>query len=200
MSEQGERPRRRRRTEPAPAQPTQGSVARGVILVVVAVVIGLLLLRDDDSRATQVAVGTDGGSEVDDAPDGGDDAGDTATSTTTTTASEMRMRMTERAATAASAEFSTYLSTCTGRVGRPDSATNSEITASSKETMKAMTPPAITPGWMIGSVTRRNTVQESAPRMRAAASQEVSVVARLINVVLMTNGMVMATWPMMMPA
>ena len=37
---------------------------------------------------------------------------------------------------------------------------------------------------------RRKTVQESAPRMRAAASQEVSVVARLIRVVLMTNGIV----------
>ena len=40
----------------------------------------------DPGPPVDVAVGTDGGSEVDDAPDGGDDAGDTATSTTTTTA------------------------------------------------------------------------------------------------------------------
>jgi hypothetical protein len=72
--------------------------------------------------------------------------------TIATTKSETRIRMTDKAATAASAEFSTYLSTCTGGVGSPDSATNSEMSASSKETMKAMTPPAITPGWMMGRV------------------------------------------------
>jgi len=86
MSEQGDRPRRRRRPEQPPAQPAQGSVARGVVLVVVAVVIGLVLLRDDDSGTTQVAVGTDGAGEVDDTADPGDDTGDDATSTTTTTA------------------------------------------------------------------------------------------------------------------
>lgn len=86
MSDQGDRPRRRRRPEQPPAQPTQGSVARGVVLVVLAVVIGLLLLRDDDSEMTQVAVGSDGAGEVDDTTGPGNEADDETTPTTTTTA------------------------------------------------------------------------------------------------------------------
>lgn len=84
MSEQSEQPRRRRR-QPQPANPpaTQGSVARGAILVAVAVVIGVLLLRDDDSATTQVAVGSDTAAEVEDT---GDDApAEDADATTTTT-------------------------------------------------------------------------------------------------------------------
>jgi len=86
MSDGGDQPRRRRRPAQPPAQPTQGSVARGVALVVIAVVIGLLLLRDD-SRATQAAVGTDGAGEVD---DGGDDGADATVTTTTTTTLALR--------------------------------------------------------------------------------------------------------------
>lgn len=85
MSEGGE-PRRRRRPEQPPAQPTQGSVARGVVLVAVAVVIGLLLLRDDDAGRTQVAVGTEGAGQSDDGDGAGGDDDSTASSTTTTTA------------------------------------------------------------------------------------------------------------------
>jgi hypothetical protein len=86
MSDAGE-PQRRRRRPAQPSQPAgQGSVARGVALVVVAVVIGLLLLRDDDSASTQVAVGTDGSGEVADGGEVDPDAGDdTVTSTTSTT-------------------------------------------------------------------------------------------------------------------
>lgn len=86
MSEQSEQPRRRRR-QPQPANPpaTQGSVARGAILVAVAVVIGVLLLRDDDSATTQVAVGSDTAAEVEDT---GDDAPAEDADVTTTTTTE----------------------------------------------------------------------------------------------------------------
>lgn len=50
--------------------------------MVIAVVIGILLLRDDDSATTQVAVGSDTAADV----DGGDGDDADATSTTTTTA------------------------------------------------------------------------------------------------------------------
>lgn len=54
----------------------------------VAVVIGVLLLRDDDSAVTQVAVGADDAASVDDGSGDGDGDGDgeDATSTTSTTA------------------------------------------------------------------------------------------------------------------
>jgi LytR cell envelope-related transcriptional attenuator len=85
MSEPSEQPRRRRRQPPPPTAPGQGSVARGAVLVAVAVVIGVLLLRDEDSATTQVAVGSDTAADVDsgtgiDAEDGAD-----ADATTTTT-------------------------------------------------------------------------------------------------------------------
>jgi len=83
MSDGGEQTRRRRRPAQPPAQPAQGSVARGVALVVVAVVIGLLLLRDDDSGSTQVAVGAEGSTEVDEGTEEGSD--EEVTSTTSTT-------------------------------------------------------------------------------------------------------------------
>jgi hypothetical protein len=84
MSEQSEQPRRRRR-QPQPAAPAaQGSVARGVVLVAVALVIGVLLLRDDDSATTQVAVGSDTAGEVDNDPSV-DDAEEPDVTTTTTT-------------------------------------------------------------------------------------------------------------------
>jgi hypothetical protein len=59
MSEPTDQPRRRRRPAQPPSPPGQGSVAKGAVLVVVALVIGIFLLRDDDSGSTQVAVGTD---------------------------------------------------------------------------------------------------------------------------------------------
>jgi hypothetical protein len=86
LTEPSEQPRRRRRPPQPPAPPAQGSVARGAVLVAIALVIGVLLLRDEDSATTQVAVGSDTPSDVDrgagDQPDDDDDA----TSTTTTTA------------------------------------------------------------------------------------------------------------------
>lgn len=87
MSEQSEQPRRRRRQPPPKTPPGQGSVARGAILVAVALVIGVLLLRDDDSATTQVAVGSDTAGEIDDtAPEGSGDEDPDATTTTTTEA------------------------------------------------------------------------------------------------------------------
>ena len=85
MSDQSEQPRRRRR-QPQPATPpAQGSVARGAVLVAVAVVIGVLLLRDDDAATTQVAVGSDTAGEIDDGADGGEDVDPDSTTTTPTT-------------------------------------------------------------------------------------------------------------------
>jgi hypothetical protein len=86
MSEQSEQPRRRRRQPPSepPAAPGQGSVARGAILVAVAVVIGVLLLRDDDTATTQVAVGSDTAGEIDDG-NGDQNEGEDPDATTTTT-------------------------------------------------------------------------------------------------------------------
>lgn len=88
MSDQSEQPRRRRR-QPQPTQPAaQGSVARGAILVAVAVVIGVLLLRDDDAATTQVAVGSDTAGEIDDGAvvdDGGEVVDPDSTTTTPTT-------------------------------------------------------------------------------------------------------------------
>jgi hypothetical protein len=59
MSEPTEKPRRRRRPAQTATPAGQGSVAKGAVLVVVALVIGVFLLRDDDTSTTQVAVGTD---------------------------------------------------------------------------------------------------------------------------------------------
>lgn len=56
MSDQPERPRRRRRETQA-TPPPQGSPAKGVILVVVAVLVGFALLRDQDASTAEVAVG-----------------------------------------------------------------------------------------------------------------------------------------------
>lgn len=89
MTDPSEQPRRRRRQQPQPDVPTQGSAARGAILVVVALVIGILLLRDEDSATTQVAVGADTSADVDQGAadggttDGGSDATVDSTSTTT---------------------------------------------------------------------------------------------------------------------
>lgn len=78
MSEEAERPRRRRRQAQKPPEP-QGSPVKGAILVVVAVVIGLVLLRDDGASTAQVAVGAE------DNPTEAEDP-DTTSSTTSTTA------------------------------------------------------------------------------------------------------------------
>ena len=86
MSEQSEQPRRRRRQPQPPSPPGQGSVARGAILVAVAVVIGVLLLRDDSSTTTQVAVGSDRAGDIDSGTVQPDDDEDPEATTTTTTA------------------------------------------------------------------------------------------------------------------
>ena len=78
MSEETERPRRRRREPQKPPEP-QGSPVKGVILVVVAVVIGLVLLRDDGASTAQVTVGAE------DNPAEAEDP-ETTSSTTPTTA------------------------------------------------------------------------------------------------------------------
>ncbi len=78
MSDPSDQPRRRRRQQ-APAPP-QGSVARGAILVAVAVVIGFLLLRDEDAVVATGPIGAET-----DADDSGDDGGDDPDETTTTT-------------------------------------------------------------------------------------------------------------------
>lgn len=90
MSDPSEQPRRRRRPSQPAAPPAAGSPARGVILVVVALAIGVFLLRDDDVASTQVAVGTDQTSQ-DTGADGepevdGDGAGGEEDPTTTTAA------------------------------------------------------------------------------------------------------------------
>lgn len=69
MSDQSESPRRRRPSQPAP--PPQGSVGRGAILVVIAVVIGIFLLRDgSDSVVAGLPVGSDGSSDTTEPEDG----------------------------------------------------------------------------------------------------------------------------------
>ncbi len=77
MSEETERPRRRRRQPPTPPEP-QGSPVKGAVLVAIAVVIGLVLLRDDSSSTAQVSVGAADDPAVSADPD-------TTSSTTTTT-------------------------------------------------------------------------------------------------------------------
>lgn len=84
MSDQSEQPRRRRRQPPPTnAAPGQGSVVRGAILVAVAVVIGVLLLRDDDPATTQVAVGSDTAGEIEDGTVEPDTDPEVTTTTTT---------------------------------------------------------------------------------------------------------------------
>lgn len=73
MTEQDPQPRRRRRTAPEAPPPAQGSVAKGAILVAVAVIIGFVLIRDDGIRSQSSAVGADVGVEV------GEDPGDPPT-------------------------------------------------------------------------------------------------------------------------
>lgn len=81
MSDPSEAPRRRRRQPAPPAPPAQGSVVKGAILVVVAVVIGLALLRDDSSTATKISVGAE--SPVTQPGDDGDPSSASSTSSTT---------------------------------------------------------------------------------------------------------------------
>lgn len=85
MSDQEEAPRRRRRQPEQPVTP-QGSPAKGVILVVVAVLIGFALLQDRDSSTAQVAVGADDDPAVDTSDDDGTDEAPADSSTTTTEA------------------------------------------------------------------------------------------------------------------
>ena len=85
MSDQPDPPRRRRREAQEPAPAAQGSPARGVILVVAAVLIGFALLQDQDSSTAQVAVGADQETATTADDDVADD-GDVAESTTTTEA------------------------------------------------------------------------------------------------------------------
>lgn len=86
-SESSESPRRRRR-QSAPPPPPQGSVAKGAILVGVALVVGLFLLRDDSATTAQVTVGNDTGSDVNDPADGSgsdDGSGDDGSTSSSTT-------------------------------------------------------------------------------------------------------------------
>jgi hypothetical protein len=85
MSEPTDQPRRRRRTAQPAAPAGQGSVAKGAVLVVVALVIGVLLLRDDDTSTTQVAVGSDRSGQATPGTDVDDDVDDPDATTTTTT-------------------------------------------------------------------------------------------------------------------
>ncbi len=80
MSDGDAQPRRRRR--PPQPQPQQSSAIKGAILVAVAVVIGLVLLRDDGASTGQLAVGA--------ADDPAVDTGDTTTTAPTTTTSPAR--------------------------------------------------------------------------------------------------------------
>lgn len=76
MTDEEPQPKRRRRTTPETPPPAQGSVAKGAILVAVAVIIGFVLIRDDGIRSQSSAVGADVDVEV-------DDSGDTPTDDTT---------------------------------------------------------------------------------------------------------------------
>ena len=78
VSEEAERPRRRRREQQQQPPASQGSPIKGAILVAVAVVIGLVLLRDDGASTAQIAVGAD------DNP--AESSDDTTSSTSSTTA------------------------------------------------------------------------------------------------------------------
>lgn len=69
MTDEDPQPKRRRRNTPDTPPPAQGSVAKGAILVAVAVLIGFVLIRDDGIRTQSSAVGADIGVEVDDPGD-----------------------------------------------------------------------------------------------------------------------------------
>lgn len=78
MTDEDPQPKRRRRSTPNTPPPAQGSVAKGAILVAIAVLIGFVLIRDDGIRAPSSAVGADVGVDVDDTgPDATDDTTDT---------------------------------------------------------------------------------------------------------------------------
>ncbi len=81
MTDQPSDAPRRRRRQPPPTPQLQGSPARGAILVVVAVLVGIALLRDEGASTAQINVGATDSPSVTDAGDGG-----TGSSTTTTTA------------------------------------------------------------------------------------------------------------------
>lgn len=85
MSDQPEAPRRRRR-QPTENPPAQGSPVKGVILVVVAVLIGFALLQDQDASTAEVAVGADDdpAETVDDEPAADDEAVESTTTTAAT--------------------------------------------------------------------------------------------------------------------
>lgn len=85
MTDPDPQPRRRRRTPESPP-PAQGSVAKGAILVAVAVIIGFVLIRDDGIESQTSAVGADVGVDVD---EGNDDAATDDTTTDDTTPSSV---------------------------------------------------------------------------------------------------------------
>ncbi|MGK2930151.1 MAG: LytR C-terminal domain-containing protein [Acidimicrobiales bacterium] len=90
MSDQPEAPRRRRR-QPPQAPPAQGSPAKGVILVVVAVLIGFGLLQDQDSSTAQVAVGADDDPATVDEGDGAEVVESTTTTAPARPPSEVKV-------------------------------------------------------------------------------------------------------------
>lgn len=69
MTDEEAQPRRRRRTTPETPPAAQGSVAKGAILVAVAVIIGFVLIRDDGIRSQSSAVGADIGVDIDEGAD-----------------------------------------------------------------------------------------------------------------------------------
>jgi hypothetical protein len=80
-----------------------------------------------------------------------------------------------------------------GRVLDPTPATKNVMTKSSNESVKARSAPAMTPGSISGSVTRRNVWIGLAPRSWAASSMERSMPERRARTTMVTNEMVNAT-------
>ncbi len=80
MTDQPPESPRRRRRQPPPAPQAQGSPAKGAVLVIVALLVGFALLRDEGSSTAQIDVGSSGNPTVT------DDGGSTTTSSSTTTA------------------------------------------------------------------------------------------------------------------
>lgn len=88
MTDQDPQPRRRRRPAPDAPPAAQGSIAKGAILVAVAVIIGFVLIRDDGIQGQSSAIGADTGGDVEETPD--DSAPDETTDSSTSSVPEAR--------------------------------------------------------------------------------------------------------------
>src|SRR5690625_6685722 len=78
-------------------------------------------------------------------------------------------------------------------------ATNSTMTISSKEVMKAKRAPEITPGRISGKVTRKKVCRGVAPRLAAALARLSSKPMRVAVTVMTTKGTPKAVWARMTP-